>query len=144
MATSKLLSPQDLKKITDEAENALIKEHEQRKQKQEGEEKELRDSFMSRDVHPEVMDRINNAVRGAAQRGTHEIQVLTFPANYCNDSGRRINNNEADWPESLEGFAKLAYEFHVKELQPLGFKIRVQVLDYPGGMPGNIGMYLSW
>ena len=49
-----------------------------------------------------------------------------------------------DWPNSLEGFAKKAYEFYVAELKPLGFKLTAQVLDYPEGMPGNIGLFLSW
>ena len=50
-------------------------------------------------------------LRRAAELGNHEFQVITFPANYCNDSGRRINNNEQDWPDSLEGFAKRAYVY---------------------------------
>jgi hypothetical protein len=63
----------------------------------------------------------------------HEFQVITFPANYCNDGGRRINNNEQDWPDSLEGFAQRAYVYCEKELRPLGYKLRVAILDYPGG-----------
>jgi hypothetical protein len=144
MATNKFLSPQDLKKIASDAEDELIREHGKRKQKEENEQKELRDAFMSREIHPQAMDRINNAVRSAALRCTNEIQVLTFPASFCNDRGRRINNNEPDWPDSLEGFAKRAYEFYLKELRPLGFKVRVQVLDFPGGMPGTIAFSLIW
>ena len=45
---------------------------------------------------------------------------------------------------SLDGFAKKAHEFYEKELRPLGFKLHAQVLDYPGGMPGNIAMILKW
>ena len=45
---------------------------------------------------------------------------------------------------SLEGFAKHAYEFFVKELQPAGFKLRAQVLSYPEGRLGEIAMFLSW
>jgi hypothetical protein len=144
MTTGKLLTPKDLKDIADKAEDELIREHERRKQKQEGEERELREAFHNREIHPEVMNRINNAVRSVAERGGHEIQALTFPAKYCNDGGRRINNNEPDWPDSLEGFAKRAYEFYLKELRPLGFKVRVQILDYPGGMPGNVAFFLVW
>ena len=40
---------------------------------------ELREAFMSREIHPEAIDRINRAVRVAAQDGKHQIQVLTFP-----------------------------------------------------------------
>jgi hypothetical protein len=139
-----LMRPDDLKKISNDADMAKAQEYIRKAKKQEEEQKSLREAFMERDLHPEVRDRVNAAVRRAAEQGNHELQVLTFPASYCNDGGRRINNGEADWPSSLEGFAKRAHEFYVKELHPLGYKLRVEILDYPGGMPGNVGMFLKW
>jgi len=139
-----LLRPEDLKKIATDAEMAKAQEYMSHAKKQEEEQAHLRDAFMGKDIHPEAMDRINGAVRRAAEGGRHEVQALTFPASYCNDRGRRINNNEPDWPDSLEGFAKKAFEFFEKELRPLGFKVQVQILDYPGGMPGNVAMILKW
>ena len=29
-------------------------------------------------------------------------------------------------------------------LRPLGFGFRAEVLEYPGGMPGDIGFFLTW
>ena len=139
-----LLRPNDLKKISTEAEMAKAREYITHEQKRESEQKDLREAFMHRDIHPEVKERLNNAIRRAAEQGRHELQVFTFPAKYCNDGGRRINNTEPDWPESLEGFAKRAYEYYEKELRPLGYKATAQVLDYPGGMLGNIAFYLKW
>jgi len=139
-----LMRPEDLKKISNDADTTKAQEYLKRAQKEEDEQKKLHEAFLHRDVHPEVRERVNAAVRRAAEQGLNELQVITFPATYCNDGGRRINNNESDWPASLDGFAKKAYDYYEKELQPLGYKIRVQVLDYPGGMPGNIGMFLKW
>ena len=51
---------------------------------------------------------------------------------------------EPDWPQSLEGFAKKACEYYMAELKPLGYKLTAQIMDYPGGMPGTVGLYLSW
>ncbi|NJM91453.1 MAG: hypothetical protein HC861_01165 [Rhodospirillaceae bacterium] len=51
---------------------------------------------------------------------------------------------EPDWPQSLEGFAKRAYEYFMSDLKPLGYKLTAQIMDYPGGMPGTVGLYLSW
>ena len=62
----------------------------------------------------------------------------------CSDRGRRINNAEPDWPQTLEGRPKLAYEFWNEHLKPLGLGLRAQVVDYPGGMPGDIGFILTW
>lgn len=139
-----LMRPDDLKKISNDADMAKAQEYIKRAKKQEEEQASLREVFMHRDVRPEVKDRLNAAVRRAAEQGLHQLQVITFPASYCSDGGRRINNHEPDWPSSLEGFAKKAYEYFDKELKPLGYRLHVEILDYPGGMPGNIGMFLKW
>ena len=62
----------------------------------------------------------------------------------CTDRGRRINNSEADWHQTLEGRPKLAFEFWHEHLRPLGFGLKAEVLEYPGGMPGDIGFFLIW
>jgi hypothetical protein len=139
-----LMRPDDLKKISNDADMAKAQEYIRRAKKQEEEQASLREAFMHRDIHPEVKDRLNGAVRRAAEQGMSQLQIITFPASYCNDAGRRINNNEPDWPNSLEGFAKKAYAYFEKELKPLGFRLHVEILDYPGGMPGKVGMFLRW
>jgi len=141
---SDLLRPQDLKKITDDKHMEKAKQAMERIKADEKEKNELREIFMAQKLHPDAKERINNAVRRAAEQGLNRIQAVTFPASYCNDRGRRINNLESDWPDSLEGFAKRGYDFYIAELKPLGFKLTAEVLDYPEGMPGNIGLFLSW
>jgi hypothetical protein len=111
---------------------------------EEEEKKGLRELFMSREIHPDAKTRLNTAIRRAAEQGHHQLMVIEFPSSYTNDSGRRINNLEPDWPESLEGFAKKALQYYQQELKPLGFKLTAQILDYPGGMPGRVGLFLSW
>jgi hypothetical protein len=139
-----LMRPDALKKISTNAEMAKADDYLKKSKKLEEEQKALHDAFMEKTIHPQVRERVNAAVRRAAEDGRHEIQIVVFPASYCNDNGRRINNNEPDWPASLEGFSKRAYDYYEKELRPLGYKIRVEILDYPGGMLGNVGMFLSW
>lgn len=139
-----LMRPDDLKKISNDAELAKAQEYIRRARKQEEEQAGLREAFMRAEIGPEAHERVNSAVRRAAEQGSHQVQIITFPASYCNDGGRRINNNEPDWPSSLEGFAKKAYEFYEKELKPLGYRAHVEIIDYPGGMPGNVGMVLKW
>ena len=105
---------------------------------------DLRDAFMEQDIHPEVFDRINNAVRVAAERGIHQIQVVTFPSKFTSDGGRRINIADPEWPSTLEGFAKRAFEFYEKELRPLGYKLHADIISFPNGMPGDVGLFLKW
>ena len=83
-------------------------------------------------------------VTRAAERGQTEVQVYRFPNSLCTDGGRRINNSLPNWEETLEGRSKLGYEFWRDHLRPLGFGFRAEVLEYPGGMPGDIGFFLTW
>jgi hypothetical protein len=141
---AELLRPKDLKQITIDIEMEKMEEERKLKQKKEQDESELREAFMSREIHPEVIDRINRAVRVAAQDGKHQIQVLTFPNTFCSDGGRRINIGDPEWPSTLEGFAKRAFEFYEKELRPAGYKLYAEIISFPGGMPGDVGLFLKW
>lgn len=141
---SGLLRPNDLNQISSDAEMAKMDEERQYKKKKELQEQELHAAFLSRDIHPEVFDRINNAVRIAAKNGKQRLQVVTFPCSFCSDGGRRINIGDPEWPSTLEGFAKRAYDFFVKELRPLGYKVSAEIISYPGGMPGEAALILKW
>ena len=142
--SQKLLTPDELKGITDKIHMAKVQEQFERVRKEQEEKRTLHETFLARDLDPDVRARVNAVVRRAAEQGLHEVQVVTFPASYCNDQGRRINNAEPDWPESLEGFAKRALEFFEAELKPLGFRARAQILNYPNGKLGDVGLFLSW
>ena len=138
------LSPRDLKEITSEAEAAKMDKEREYKLRQEKMKKDLHEAFLAREIHPSVIQRINQAVTTAAEQGRSQIEVLNFPCQFCNDRGRRINNGDADWPESLEGFAKKAYEFYDKELKPKGFKMTAEVISFEGGVPGTVALNLKW
>jgi hypothetical protein len=139
-----LLRPTDLREISAEAEAAKMDEERALKRKKEKQAAELREAFMARDVLPDAFDRVNNAVRVAAEQGLHQIEVVTFPVKYCNDGGRSINNFDPEWPKSLEGYAKKAFLFYEKELRPLGYKVSAEVISFPDGIPGEAALYLKW
>jgi DNA-binding TFAR19-related protein (PDSD5 family) len=139
-----LLRPNDLKEISSLAEIAKMEEDRQFKQKKEQQQQELREAFISREIQPEAVDRINRAVRIAAEQGHNQLEVLTFPCRFCSDGGRRINIADPEWPSTLEGFAQKAYQFFDKELRPLGYKLHAQIVSFPGGMPGDVGLFLKW
>ncbi|HKM73682.1 MAG TPA: hypothetical protein VJX94_27070 [Stellaceae bacterium] len=87
---------------------------------------------------------VQQLVDHAAEAGQTEVQIYRFPNELCSDRGRRINNSEPDWEKTLEGRPKLAYEFWHEHLRPLGFGLKAEVVEYPGGMPGDIGFFLTW
>jgi|SRR5581483_2387129 hypothetical protein len=139
-----LLRPQDLKQISSDAEIAKMDEERLLKKKKEKQQEGLREAFMAREIQPEAIERINAAVRIAAQQGHHQLEVMTFPSTYCSDRGRCINNADPDWPNTLSGFAKKAYDFYRKELQPLGYKLTAEIVTWPDGLPGDVAIYLKW
>jgi hypothetical protein len=139
-----LITPDQLRRIADEKEMEKAKEALEKKRKVDDERHHLRDAFMAQDVHPEVFERVSKVVQSAAERGENEVLAVRFPSEYCTDGGRAINNFEPNWPETLTGFAKRGHEFFKKELEPNGFKVRAQILDFPGGVPGDVGIFLRW
>jgi hypothetical protein len=36
------------------------------------------------------------------------------------------------------------YQFWNEHLRPRGYKVRAQIVEFPGGMPGDIGIFLIW
>ncbi len=139
-----LISPDDLRRIAEEREMAKLKEALEHEKKLQEEQSSVRDAFMNQHIRPDAKERFTRAVRSAAERGVNEIQITRFPSSYCTDGGRAINNFEPDWPNSLTGFAREVYEIFDKTLRAKGYKLRAQILDYPGGMPGDIGLFLRW
>jgi len=39
---------------------------------------------------------------------------------------------------------KEIYQLWEKHFRSRGYRLRVQIVDFPGGMPGDVGMTLSW
>lgn len=87
---------------------------------------------------------IINGAHEAASRGEKEYLALRFPAEVCSDGGRAINAPEPTWPTTLRGEAAEVYLRWLAELQPKGFHLTARVLEFPGGIPGDIGLFLSW
>lgn len=80
----------------------------------------------------------------AAEHGLTEFLLLRFPSQLCSDGGRSINLGEKGWPKSLRGEAAEIYLWWEQDLKPQGFHLTARVIDFPGGMPGDIGLFLTW
>jgi hypothetical protein len=92
----------------------------------------------------EAMKRVAVIVQRAVSNGLTEVQVYRFPNQLCTDHGRAINQQETGWEKTLTGLPKEMYEFWDRRLKPLGYKLKVQIVDWPDGMPGDIGITLKW
>ncbi|MBI5261148.1 MAG: CBS domain-containing protein [Bradyrhizobium sp.] len=82
--------------------------------------------------------------RAAAQKGDEEQLLLRFPSELCTDHGRAINAPDPSWPTTLRGLAAEVFMRWKKELQPQGFSLVARVVEFPDGLPGDIGLFLEW
>jgi hypothetical protein len=92
----------------------------------------------------EAMQRVAVIVQRAVSNGQTEVQVYRFPNQLCTDHGRAINQQEPGWEKTLTGLPKEMYEFWGRRLRPLGYKLRFQIVDWPDGLPGDVGITLKW
>jgi len=83
-------------------------------------------------------------IERAAANGLTEVLVYRFPNALCTDHGRAINQQEPGWEKTLTGLPKELYEFWDRQLRPRGYKLKCQIVDFPDGMPGDVGITLKW
>jgi hypothetical protein len=121
--------------------------------------KQRLEAFQVTDAHVEaVLDRI----RGAFERGETELLLTSFPSSFCSDHGRAVNNagappinkpenrerpkedEDPEWLATLPAGARAVYEYWKKNLKPGGFAFTARIINYPGGKPGDVGLFFSW
>lgn len=139
-----ILSPQAIRARAEELEKAKLREALAELKKKQAHEEDLHAAFLHQELQPDWQQRLNRAIETALEQGKSEVLVLRFPAEWCTDHGRAINNFEDDWPATLTGLAKRMVEVYERELRPLGYKAKAQILNFPGGMPGEVGIFLRW
>jgi hypothetical protein len=83
-------------------------------------------------------------IHRAVKNRLTEVEIIRFPNELCTDKGRAINQQEPGWENTLTGAPKEIYQFWDKYFRPRGYKLRVQIVDFPSGLPGDIGMTVSW
>ena len=83
-------------------------------------------------------------IQRAVRNGMTEVQVYRFPNSLCTDRGRAINQQEPGWENTLTGIPKEIFQLWVDYLKPRGYRIGYQIIDYPGGVPGDIAITIAW
>jgi hypothetical protein len=76
--------------------------------------------------------------------GLTEVQVYRFPNSVCTDNGRAINQQEPGWEATLTGVPKEIYQLWDKHFRARGYILKTEIISFPDGMPGDVGMTLKW
>jgi hypothetical protein len=86
----------------------------------------------------------STVIQRAVRNGLTEVQVYRFPNSLCTDHGRAINQQEPGWERTLQGIPAEILRLWSDYLKPRGYRIKYQIVDFPGGAPGDISITLAW
>ena len=92
----------------------------------------------------EAIRRASVVIERAVSNGLNEVRVFRFPNVLCTDHGRAINQREDGWEKTLTGIPKEIYDLWERHFKARGYRLRVEIIDFPGGMPGDVAMTLVW
>jgi hypothetical protein len=128
--------------------------------------KEEAAAFRQRLEHLQLTDEIIqhrlDQIKRAFERGETELMISQFPTDFCTDGGRAVINAgappinkpskeelaaheaEPEWVGTMPGGVRQVYEFWKNNLKPGGFGFSARVINYPGGKPGDIGLFFTW
>jgi hypothetical protein len=131
---------------------------EQLQQKQQEELAAFRQRLETFKVTPANVEAVLSRIRSAFDRGETELMLTSFPSSFCTDNGRAINNpdlaapqpagaatsDEPAWLATLPSGARAVYEHWRTSLRPGGFGFSARIINYPGGKPGDVGLFFTW
>ena len=100
--------------------------------------------FLHQHVSGDEIAMVRRLVMNAVKDGKMEAMVYSFPSDLCSDSGRAINNGAPNWPETLQGKAKEFFDRYEQMAKPQGYRLKAMVINFPGGVPGDVGLFLNW
>jgi hypothetical protein len=92
----------------------------------------------------EKVELASTVIQRAVRHGLSEVQVYRFPNSLCTDRGRSINQQEPGWEKTLTGIPQEIFQLWSDYLQPRGYRIKYQIVDFPGGIPGDISIVIAW
>ena len=137
-------SADDLRMALLEAEMKKVEEREKFRSKEEKKRADFAAEFLQGQVTEAEKAMIRRVVRSAVRDGKTQAMIYSFPSKLCTDGGRAINNGDKAWPSTLQGKAKEFYDRYLEVAKPQGYKLKAMIIDFPGGIPGDVGLFLDW
>ena len=146
-----------------EAQRRRDKEADELMQRRKDEElAEFRKRMDNLELTDEIIESGLNRIKRAFERGETELMISSFPSSFCADGGRAIINagappinkpsreeaardaEEPAWLRTLPPRVRPVFDYWKENLKPGGFRFEVRIINYPGGMPGDVGVFFSW
>jgi hypothetical protein len=137
-------SAADLRMMLLKEQMAEAKKQEEQRSREEKKVLAFTEDFLKSHVSEDEIGMVRRLVMNAVKDGKLEAMVYSFPSDLCTDSGRAINSSDPQWPETLQGKAREFYDRYQQFGKPQGFKLKAMIVNFPGGMPGDVGFFLNW
>jgi hypothetical protein len=148
-----------------ERDAARLRDKEAQEQLQRRKQEELAE-FRNRLENFQLTDKVIESglyrIRRAFERGETELMISSFPSSFCTDGGRAIGNAGAppinklskeelaaqadspEWLATLPAGVRKVFDYWKASLKPGGFSFSARIISYPGGMPGDVGIFFGW
>jgi hypothetical protein len=134
----------DFRRLVADFENKEARRREDLRHSSEEKQKHEVEELIGTHISDESWRNLLHGARAAAEQGLKEFMLLRFPSQLCSDGGRAVNVPDPGWPATLRGEAAEIYLRWSHDLKPQGFHLAARVVDFPDGMPGDIGLFLVW
>jgi CBS domain-containing protein len=134
----------DFRRLVLNFENKEAQRREEQRHTVEEQQEHKAAELIGKHISEDTWRNLVHGARTAAEQGRKEFQLLRFPSQLCSDGGRAINVPDPDWPATLRGEAAEVYLRWSQDLKPHGFHLAARILDFPCGMPGDVGLFLVW
>ena len=156
LSVSGLFAERDARRRRD---NDAAEQLERRKEEELADYKRRLDNLQLTD---EIIQSGLDRIKRAFERGETEMMISAFPSSFCTDGGRAIINagvppinkpskeeaakqaDEPDWLATLPAGVHQVHKFWKENLKPGGFGFSVRIINYPGGKPGDVGLFITW
>lgn len=156
LSVSALFAERDARRRRDQEAEELL----QRRREEELE--DFRQRLENFKLTDEIIQSGLDRIRRAFERGETELMIASFPSAFCTDHGRAVINagvppinkpskeeaarqaESPDWLMTLPSGVRLVYDYWKGNLKPGGFGFSVRIVNYPGGKPGDVGLFFSW
>jgi hypothetical protein len=143
-APQSMESAEDLRRRALELQIAEMERDEKVKAREATKHAEFVEDFFRNHIGEKERAIIKRLVMKAAADGKYEAMIYSFPSTFCDDGGRAINNSLPGWQKTLQGKAKEILDLFEQLAKPQGYGLKAMVINFPGGMPGDVGLFLTW